>query len=95
MRLFGKKIHSKIAVLSISLVSLVTIFGLILSVAAWKRTNQQQQFEILGNLSEHVAILFSSLNNAKHYCYGYARSKDLFDEVNTVCLLYTSDAADE
>ena len=71
MNLFGKKIHTKIGVLSVSLVTLVAVFGLILTVSAWKRTKQQQEFEILGKLSENVATLFSSLNNAKHYTSGY------------------------
>ncbi|MDQ8182337.1 methyl-accepting chemotaxis protein [Pelagicoccus sp. SDUM812005] len=82
MSLFGKKIHTKITVLSISLVALVATFGLILTVSAWKRTSQQRDFEILAKLSENTATLYSSLNNAKHYTSAYARSKGLYDDLS-------------
>ncbi|MCH6256740.1 methyl-accepting chemotaxis protein [Puniceicoccaceae bacterium K14] len=79
MSFLGKKIHTKIATLSSALILIIGAFAGTQVAKTWNRSLQQKEFEILGQLSENVASLFSSFNNSKHYTSGYARSKGLHD----------------
>ncbi len=82
MNLIGKKINRKIALLAGSLILLIVALAAISVAAAWKRTSKLEEFQVFGALSEKVAVLFSSFNNAKHYSTAYTRSAWLTDETS-------------